>query len=232
MALNDGQRQETKPEDNATNIKQRRNQNQHYHQLVEHFDQLKRRDLQDLSSDQDLVFAIMNLISIEEHLAFTGTKVADPSYYLLITEVRQLRKQLMQQVVGEQCPGETWCIKKHLLAASYRLLEVGSKQTDLASSATDTTHDPHTASNRYLERAAFYYQQAYELYNLFWGLVMQILPTATLSADNDTPAVMSNMSTATTAIKSSTVPPASVAPATWKVKLKSTIQKLINCCIE
>ena len=43
-------------------------------QLIEKVDQMKKEDKMDLSSDQDLSVALMNLISIEEHFFFTGVK--------------------------------------------------------------------------------------------------------------------------------------------------------------
>jgi hypothetical protein len=39
--------------------------------LIEKFDNMKKQEKMDLSSDQDLSIAIMNLISIEEHLIFS-----------------------------------------------------------------------------------------------------------------------------------------------------------------
>ena len=42
----------------------------------------------DLSSDEDLSIAIMNLISIEEHFFFTGAKTGKPEYYDLLSTAR------------------------------------------------------------------------------------------------------------------------------------------------
>jgi len=39
-------------------------------EFVKKIDQMKKQDKMDLSSDQDLSIAIMNLISIEEHLFY------------------------------------------------------------------------------------------------------------------------------------------------------------------
>ena len=41
-------------------------------EFVERVDNMKKKNPKDLSSDQDLTIAIMNLISIEEHLMFSG----------------------------------------------------------------------------------------------------------------------------------------------------------------
>jgi hypothetical protein len=40
-------------------------------EFIDKFDSMKKQDKMDLSSDQDLTIAIMNLISIEEHFFFT-----------------------------------------------------------------------------------------------------------------------------------------------------------------
>ena len=50
---------------------------QDVNELVEKYDALKKDQKLDLSADQDLSIAIMNLISIEEHLFFSGGKTGD-----------------------------------------------------------------------------------------------------------------------------------------------------------
>lgn len=80
----------------------------------------------DLSSDEDLSIAIMNLVSIEEHFYFTGAKTNKPEYFDLLQKAREIRGDLMKKIVKEP-EGEVWCLSKHLLAASMRLIEVGSK---------------------------------------------------------------------------------------------------------
>ena len=96
---------------------------QNVKEFVEKIDATKKVNPKDLSSDQDLTIAIMNLISIEEHLVFSGAKTGKTSFYDLIQEVRELRKTLMQKIIPEY-EGEVWCISKHLLASSMRLMEV------------------------------------------------------------------------------------------------------------
>ena len=94
--------------------------------LVQKYDALKKDEKLDLSADQDLSIAIMNLISIEEHLFFSGGKTGNSKYYELLNEVREMRKGLLKKIIKEY-DGEVWCISKHLLAASYRLMEYGTK---------------------------------------------------------------------------------------------------------
>ena len=99
-------------------------------EFVEQMDNAKKLNPKDLSSDQDLTIAIMNLISIEEHLVFSGAKTGKTSFYDLIKDIRELRKNLMLKVIP-QYEGEVWCISKHLLASAMRLMEVGTKQQSL-----------------------------------------------------------------------------------------------------
>ena len=50
----------------------------------------------DLSSDQDLSIAIMNLVSIEEHFSLRGQNRKN-DYYDFIKEVREMRKDLLKK---------------------------------------------------------------------------------------------------------------------------------------
>lgn len=69
--------------------------------LIEKYDTMKKQEKMDLSSDQDLSIAIMNLISIEEHLAFSGGKTGKTYFYDLIQEVREMRKNLLKNIIKE-----------------------------------------------------------------------------------------------------------------------------------
>jgi len=127
-------------------------------ELITKYDSLKKQEKMDLSSDQDLSIAVMNLISIEEHLFFTGSKLEKESYYDLIGDVRSMRTDLMKKLVKEP-EGEVWCISKHLLSASYRLMEVGTKQQSLGKK----------------EEASNFFRKSFNLYSLFWGLNMKLV---------------------------------------------------------
>jgi len=137
-------------------------------ELIDKVDQMKRKDKMDLSSDQDLTIAIMNLVSIEEHFFFTGAKTGKTEYYDLINEVREMRKALLKKIIKEY-EGEVWCISKHLLAASYRLMEVGTKQ--LGMDKKDEAYD--------------LFGKAYNLYSLFWGLNMKLLNVGDIKKIDD-----------------------------------------------
>lgn len=80
----------------------------------------------DLSTEEDLAIAVMNLVSLEEHFFFTGAKTGKSEYYDLLGEVREMRKSLLGRMI-QKTEGETWCISKHLLATTMRLIEVGTK---------------------------------------------------------------------------------------------------------
>jgi len=138
-------------------------------EFVQKVDEMKKQDKMDLSSDQDLSIAIMNLISIEEHFFFTGARTGKDGYYDLINEVREMRKTLLKKIIKEY-EGEVWCISKHLLAASMRLMEVGTKQ--LGMGKKDEAYD--------------LFGKAYNLYSLFWGLNMKLINTKDIKKiDND-----------------------------------------------
>lgn len=137
-------------------------------EMIKKVDDLKKDNKLDLSSDQDLSIAIMNLISIEEHFFFTGAKTGKPEYYNLLDEVREMRKQLLKKIIKEY-EGEVWCISKHLLAASYRLMEVGTKAQGKGNK--DEANDM--------------FQKSYELYSLFWGLNMKLIDTGDIKKIDD-----------------------------------------------
>jgi len=131
-----------------------------FNEFIAKVDAMKKQDKMDLSSDQDLSIAIMNLVSIEEHFFFTGAKLGKTEYYDLIADVREMRKNLLKQIIKEY-EGEVWCISKHLLAASMRLMEVGTKQ--LGMGKKQEAHD--------------LFEKSYKLYSLFWGVNMKLIAT-------------------------------------------------------
>jgi len=137
-------------------------------EFIEKIDSMKKQNKLDLSSDQDLSIAIMNLVSIEEHFFFTGAKLEKPEYYDLIKDVREMRKELLKKIITDS-EGEVWCISKHLLAASMRLMEVGTKQLGMDKK----------------EEAYDLFGKAYNLYSLFWGLNMKLLNIGNIKKIDD-----------------------------------------------
>ena len=159
---------------------------------------MKKQDKLDLSSDQDLSIAIMNLVSIEEHFFFTGAKLGKPEYYDLLQEVRKMRGDLLRKIVKEP-EGEVWCISKHLLAASMRLMEVGTKQQGMGKK----------------DDARELFQKAYDLYALFWGLNMKLIPTADITKIDDEALHKSD-----------------TEKKGFMGKLGELVKKAVDCCIE
>lgn len=137
-------------------------------EFIQKVDEMKKQDKMDLSSDQDLSIAIMNLVSIEEHFFFTAEKTGKKEYFDLLKKVREMRKELLKKIIKEY-EGEVWCISKHLLAASMRLMEVGTKQLGIGKK----------------EEAYDLFEKSYELYSLFWGLNMKLLNVGDIKKIDD-----------------------------------------------
>ncbi len=127
-------------------------------EMFKKVEKLKKEHKFDLSSDEDLSIAIMNLISIEEHLFFTAKKTKKEKYFNLLKEVREMRKELLKKIIKDY-EGEVWCISKHLLAASMRLMEVGTKELNKGNK----------------KEAKNLFSKAYDLYSLFWGINLKIV---------------------------------------------------------
>ena len=64
-----------------------------------------------------------------------------------------MRTELMRRLIKDY-EGEVWCISKHLLAASMRLIEVGTKEMAKGDKGA----------------ACDLFSKAYELYSLFWAM--------------------------------------------------------------
>lgn len=131
---------------------------QKINKLLEKVEKLKKEHKLDLSSGEDLSIAVMNLVSLEEHFFFTGAKTGKEKYYDFLSNVRDVRKELLKQIVKD-AEGEQYCISKHLLAASMRLIEVGTKY--------------HSQGKKKQARDLF--SKAYDLYSLFWGINLKLI---------------------------------------------------------
>jgi len=122
----------------------------------------------DLSSGEDLSVGIMNLIAIEEHLFYTSQKTKNKQYLDLLNEVRVLRTELLREIIKDY-EGEVWCISKHLLSSSMRLMEVGTKELKKGNKA----------------KAWGLFEKSYKLYTLFWGLNLSSAKGLKLKAGNN-----------------------------------------------
>lgn len=145
-----------------------KNEFKDYKELISKVDNAKKLNPLDLSADQDLSIAIMNLVSIEEHFFFTQQKTGKDEYLDLLKEVREMRKALLKKIVKDS-EGEVWCISKHLLAASMRLEEVATKMLGQGKK----------------KEAKELFQKSFDLYSLFWGVNMKIVDTKGISKIDD-----------------------------------------------
>ena len=125
-------------------------------EIQEWMDKIRGKEF-DLSKQEDLSIALMNLISLEEHFYFSSMKTGNKIYLDMLNSVRILRKTLLKKIVKNP-KGEEWCISKHLLASSMRLIEVGTKELQ---------------DNE--EEANFYFKNAFELYSLFFAINNNII---------------------------------------------------------
>lgn len=187
-------------------------------EMIEKLDADKKANPLDLSSDQDLSIALMNLVSLEEHFFFSGAKTQKTGFYDLINTVRNMRKELMERIVKKSGPddGEVWCISKHLLAASMRLYEVGTKA--LGAGRKKDAYDM--------------FAKAYDLYSLFWGLNMHLIDLSgvheTVPDFYDGATQKCNL-TAKSDVKKSVK---STEKATGVKRLGQWVKNAVNCCIE
>ena len=129
-----------------------------FQQLVDKIKKLQAGKNYDLSLEEDLSIAVMNLISLEEHFFFTSQKTGKSDYLDLLQETREIRKSLLAKMIPQH-EGETWCITKHLLAATMRLIEVGTKYQSDGKKAEASTA----------------FTQAYKIYSLFWAVRLKLL---------------------------------------------------------
>ena len=119
---------------------------------------LKEKAGVDLSITEDLSLAVMNLISLEEHFFFTGVKIKKDEYFETSNEIRSLRKELLKELMPNH-EGETWCISKHLLSTTMRLIEVGNK----------------LSSDNKKDEAKKMFERAYKVYSIFWALKLKLI---------------------------------------------------------
>ncbi len=127
-------------------------------EFLKKIDSLKEKSGVDLDVTEDLSIAVMNLISLEEHFFFTASKTKKDEYFDTIQEIRSERKELLAQLMPEN-EGETWCIAKHLLATTMRLIEVGNK----------------LQSEGEKKKAKQTFERAYKIYSLFWALKLGLV---------------------------------------------------------
>jgi len=85
-------------------------------------------DVGDISLFFDLAHLVMNLIEMEEHLAFSYSKTGKEEYAMLITKIRKIRAKYLKLInIKMDDNSEAWCLGKHLFSAWYRSYEVFEK---------------------------------------------------------------------------------------------------------
>src|SRR4030066_567966 len=139
-----------------------------YKELLERVEAVTKQKGLDLSSGEDLSIGIMNLISIEEHLFYTSQKTKDVKYLDLLNEIRKMRTELMKEIIKDY-EGEVWCISKHLLAASMRVMEVGTKELKKGDK----------------KKAWEMFEKSYKIYSLFWGLNLDMVKVKDIKREDD-----------------------------------------------
>ena len=178
---------------------------QDINEFLEKVKKLEKGEKLDLSSDEDLSIGIMNLISMEEHFFFTYNKTKDEKYLDLLNEVREMRKDLLKRIIKDY-EGEVWCISKHLLAASMRFMEVGTK----------------VLTKGEKKDAGDLFQKSYQLYSLFWGLNLGVVGVKDIK-QGETKAVEF--------INDEEKPKMKGSAGIFE-KLGQLVQKAIDCCRE
>lgn len=188
-------------------------------EMIAKLDAAKKANPLDLSSDQDLSIALMNLVSLEEHFFFSGAKTGKVGFYDLINTVRSMRKELMERIVKKSSgdDGEVWCISKHLLAASMRIYEVGTKAIGAGKK----------------KEAYEMFEKAYDLYSLFWGLNMHLID---LNGVHESVPSFYDGATADCAVKTqdkkAVKTPAKPEKVSGVKRLGQWVKNAVNCCIE
>ncbi|MEK7601396.1 MAG: hypothetical protein AAB480_02595 [Patescibacteria group bacterium] len=130
----------------------------------------------DLSTAEDLSLAVMNLISLEEHFFFTGVKTHKDEYFDTSREIRDVRKELLAKLMPNH-EGETWCISKHLLSTTMRLIEVGNK----------------LHSEKKEKEAKDMFEKAYKVYSIFWALKLKLINGQTVKKTAQTSASLEDL---------------------------------------
>ena len=116
-----------------------------------------------------------------------------------------MRKSALKRIIKEY-EGEVWCISKHLLSASMRFMEVGTKSL--------TKGDKNDAEDMF--------QKSYQLYSLFWGLNLGLVETKDIKHEES-----SNIEFIDEQEK-----PKVKQSASLFSKLGEIVQKAIDCCKE
>ncbi len=155
-------------------------ESEHFKEIYKKVEAMKANGTLDLSTEEDLAMAIMNLISLEEHFFFTGAKTDKPEYFDMMNEVRLMRTKLLARMIDKK-EGEVWCISKHLLATSMRLMEVGTKLQKEGKK----------------DEAGEFFADSYKMFTLFFALRLKIvsIPDLKKAAAEEKPMTLNDVMT-------------------------------------
>ena len=122
--------------------------------LIKIIEKIKEKTDLDLSLGEDLSIALMNVISLEEHFLLSYMKTQDEKFLEFLEQTREARKRLLAKIVTKEKGdySEKWCISKHLLSTSMRLIEVGTKYL-------------HDGKKKEAQES---FTDAFNFYSLFW----------------------------------------------------------------
>lgn len=137
--------------------------------FIKRINELKEKTNLDISAWEDLSIGIMNIISLEEHCFFSYIKTEDDKFLKILKIVRELRKKLLALIVKKDDDSEKWCMSKHFLASSMRLFEVGNRLLNEGNE----------------KEAKEMYEDAAELYGLFWSLNIDSKKNITLEKESE-----------------------------------------------
>lgn len=141
-------------------------------------------------------------------------KTGKEKYFNLLYEIREMRKALLKKIVGRSYEGENWCLSKHLLAASMRLMEVGTKELTKGNKA----------------EAKNLFDKAYKLYSLFWGINLKVVGLKEMEKESISEEEINCLEEKERKEKQNNNKQKREVTV-WD-KLKTIFEKAINCCKE
>lgn len=80
----------------------------------------------DVGMAEDLVFALSNLIAIENHAYQSYNITKDKKWLETIDIARKMRTKWLETLVKKE-NSQLWCVSKHLLASACGFMEVGNR---------------------------------------------------------------------------------------------------------
>lgn len=105
----------------------------------------------DVEKKSDLLIGVMNLIEAEMHSHFSYFSANDDDWIDVKDFIRKLRSKYQSEVERDE-DSQLHCWNKHILSASFRLMETGDKEL--------------TEGDK--EKAKEYYEDSYRLLNAFY----------------------------------------------------------------